>query len=76
MGDIRRLIDARGIRHRWLADRLGISRSHLSHLLSGDRRFTDAQAVRLAELLQIPVDYIRQAQPGAPSRSEPMEAGV
>lgn len=68
MGDVRGLIDARGIRHRWLADRLGISRSHLSHLLSGDRRFSEAQAARLAEILQVPVGYILPPQP------EPAEA--
>lgn len=39
---LRRLIDERGIRHVFLADRIGVTRSHFTRLLNGERAPTAA----------------------------------
>lgn len=52
---IARLIDERGLRKGWVAEKLGISASSLSRLIYGDRRMTLDEGVRLAELLGVDV---------------------
>lgn len=70
MDHVRRLIETQGRRLDWVAERVGISPSHLSNILAGRRQISAAQALALAEALQVPVEYILQTP------SEPMEAGV
>ncbi len=67
---ITRLVDAQGRRLDWLAERTGITPDHLSHILAGRRPLTPERALRIADALQVPVEYILQTP------SEPMEAGV
>ncbi len=68
---IARLIEAQGRRMDWLAERTGISQGYLSHILAGRRRLRSEHAQRIADALQVPVEYIRQSP-----EPEPQEAGV
>ena len=51
---LRRYLDSHGIRYQWMAERLGITPSHLSRLLSGERPLTIATAGRLSALFNEP----------------------
>jgi len=51
---LRAVIDERGLKHVWLADRLGISRQHLSNILAGRRSVTVERAERMRELVGVP----------------------
>lgn len=62
------LIAAQGRRMDWLAERVGISQGHLTHILAGRRRLRPEHAQRIADALGVPVGYILPAQP------EPAEA--
>ena len=54
-------IDAQGLRQDWLAERLGVSPSMLTHLLAGRRRLTEDMAEKLARELRLPIAFVRQA---------------
>lgn len=53
------IIEARGLRRDWLAARLGVSPSYLTRLLNGQRRMQPSIAIRMADVLQLPVDFIQ-----------------
>lgn len=55
---LRTLIDSRGIKHSWLARRLGRSSAWLSHILSGKRRLPADKAEELARLLSVPTEEV------------------
>jgi transcriptional regulator with XRE-family HTH domain len=59
---LRRLIDARGLRYSWVARRAGVSPALLSMVMSGRRRMTDALAERLADVLAVPVEVLREEE--------------
>lgn len=50
------LIAERGLRHGWVAARIGVSPAMLSHVMRGRRRLRVDTAQRLAELLGVPLD--------------------
>lgn len=56
------LIEARGLKKQWVADRLGMTPSHLSRLLRGERVITETVALKAAELFGVDV---RELVPGA-----------
>jgi transcriptional regulator with XRE-family HTH domain len=49
----------------WLADRLGLSRGHVSNMLLGHRRLPADVAERMALLLGVPRDLLAPAAEGA-----------
>jgi antitoxin component HigA of HigAB toxin-antitoxin module len=53
---IRDLIDERGLRHGWVAARIGVSPAMLTNVMRGRRRLRVDAAQRLAELLGVPLD--------------------
>ncbi len=55
------LIEARGLKKQWVADRLGMTPSHLSRLLRGERVITETVALKAAELFGVDV---RELVPG------------
>lgn len=48
-------IKAQGRHQRWLARQIGISESHLSRVVAGERTLPEEQANRIAELLMVPL---------------------
>lgn len=48
------VLEHRGIKDTWLATQLGISRSHLSRLLSGERSWTADLRAKAAQILMLP----------------------
>mgnify|MGYP000213596759 CR=1 FL=1 len=54
----RRLLDERGLRHSWVASRIGVSPATLSNALRGRRRLRADAAQRLAELLGVQADEL------------------
>lgn len=52
------VLDERGIKRRWLADRLGISPTFLSNVVAGQRRMAMPTAQRAAELLGLPFSLL------------------
>lgn len=50
---LRALIEERGLIHRFIADKLGITRSHFTRMLNAERPCTAAHAGELAALLGI-----------------------
>ena len=55
---IKRILDARGIRRRWLAEQLGVSPAYVSRLLSGERRWTRELRAEAARVLMLPEDVL------------------
>lgn len=53
------IISAQGRRQDWLACRIGVSRSYISHMVRGAARITPVMARRLAEALEVsPCDLL------------------
>lgn len=50
---LRELIDGRGLRHRFVADKLGVLPSSLTRLLNRDRELRASDLLVLAELLGV-----------------------
>ena len=50
---LRDLIDSRGLRHSFIAERLGLPRSSMSHLLDGNQELRARHLVALEELLGV-----------------------
>jgi len=55
---LERILDARGIRRRWLARQLGISDAYLSRLLSGEKRWPPRLRAETARVLMLPEDVL------------------
>lgn len=53
---LRRFLDERGIRYRWVAAKLGISPAHMTRLMDGERPLTAVNAQRLAVLFGVEVE--------------------
>jgi transcriptional regulator with XRE-family HTH domain len=49
------LLTAQGRKARWLAAQAGVSESHLSRVVSGERLATRSTAERVAAVLQVPL---------------------
>ena len=58
MDHIRGLIEARGLKYSYIAERLGVSRKTFSHIMTGRRRITVAEVVKLSELLNVSLEEI------------------
>jgi len=52
-------IQKKGLKIVWVAQQLGLSHSHLSRQLSGERPITSQQAERMSTLLDLPVDLFK-----------------
>jgi transcriptional regulator with XRE-family HTH domain len=55
---VRATIDTQGRKFAWVAERLGISYSYMTRLLSGGRRWTPALRARVAEVLRVPEEVL------------------
>jgi transcriptional regulator with XRE-family HTH domain len=49
------VMDAQGRKARWLATEVGISESHLSRVLKGERLISEPLANKIADKLQMPL---------------------
>jgi len=58
---LRELIDQRGLRYRWVAERIGKSPSMMSRWLNGDREPLQADIAALAWVLRLPVKRVRES---------------
>lgn len=56
-----RLLTLSGRSRRWLAGRLGIDESLVSRYATGDRRMPAETAQEIAEILNVPVEWLRPA---------------
>lgn len=59
---IRQLIEEQGVTVRYVADRTGYTRHHLSHVLAGREPVTDKLAAEVADLFRIPVAFLVDAE--------------
>jgi plasmid maintenance system antidote protein VapI len=59
-----RLIREQGRQKAWVAQQAGIHPTHLSKLLSGERRITPALARRLAGIFGVPTDTFAPQEEG------------
>lgn len=50
MNKIREIIKQKGLRSKWVADKLGVAESDLSNYKSGNRRVPQDKIVRLAKI--------------------------
>ena len=53
------LLEARGTRQQWLAHKLGMKESTLSRYLGGSRPAPEGFYERIADVLHVPVDFVR-----------------
>ena len=58
---LREMIDRKGLRHNWVAEKLEISTSYLSYILSGDRPCPDKIMPQLAGLLDVTLPQVWRA---------------
>jgi transcriptional regulator with XRE-family HTH domain len=56
---IERILEARGVRRDWLANRLGISPSRFTHIEAGRRPPPPGYYERAAAILGVPVEMVR-----------------
>lgn len=68
MENLKKILEARGHRHDWLAQQLGVSDSYLSRLLSGDRPWTPELRREASRVLMLPEELLFPSQP------EPVES--
>ncbi len=59
--DLREMIQQSGYRTRWLSEQMGVSRSLLNYVMTGQRRLTEVQAEKLAILLRQTLDAVVKA---------------
>jgi len=52
------LIRLKGMRRTWVAEQLQITPNYLSKLMNGERRITPELAVRIADVLGVPVNEV------------------
>lgn len=57
---LRELIDAQGRRYDWLAARIDKDPSILTKILKGTRILNEETARRAADVLQVPVEWLRE----------------
>ncbi len=50
---IREICKQKGIKHKWIYDQLGVSKSHFSHYLRGDRDLASGHIGKIKELLEM-----------------------
>lgn len=55
------MIQQSGYRTRWLSEQMGVSRSLLNYVMTGQRRLTEVQAEKLAILLRQTLDSVVKA---------------
>jgi transcriptional regulator with XRE-family HTH domain len=55
---VQRIIESRGIKTTWFAEQLGVSQSHISRLLSGERPWTPELRQKAAQVLMLPEDVL------------------
>lgn len=55
------MIQQSGYRTRWLSEQMGVSRSLLNYVMTGQRRLTEVQAEKLAILLRQTLDAVVKA---------------
>ena len=48
--NLRYLLEGQGTKFRWLADQVGISESHLSRIINGERFVSESLARRISEV--------------------------
>lgn len=53
--EIERLLREQGRKARWLAEQVGISESHLSRIVSGERRISESLAAQIAQAINAPL---------------------
>jgi transcriptional regulator with XRE-family HTH domain len=51
--NLRALLEAQGTKFRWLADRVGISESHLSRIINGERLVSESLGRRISEAARV-----------------------
>lgn len=71
---LRRELDERGIRHNWLANELGISKSHMSSLIAGRFNVTEKHAEQMCEALGAPFSSLFEFIDRSESRHAESEA--
>lgn len=59
---IKHLIESQGRRKTWISEQLGVTPSHLSRMIMGERPITDRNAQRLADILGVSVDDLRATE--------------
>lgn len=52
---LERVLAEQGRKARWLAQEVGISESHLSRIVTGERRVSEALATRISKAIQTPL---------------------
>ena len=55
--EIKGFIEEHGIKQSWIAERLNVSPSYLSLMLSGDRVISDLVKTKLMDILKIQENY-------------------
>lgn len=61
------LLEARGTRRQWLAQKLGMKESTLSRYLGGSRPAPPDLYERIADVLHVPVSFVQPPAPREPA---------
>lgn len=64
------VLDNRGIKRLWLANRIGVSGGHIANVLYGKRTVTRQVGERIADAVQVPFDLIFEFSDEHAKRSE------
>jgi hypothetical protein len=62
---IKRIADARGIKHSWLAKQVGLSRFEFSHIEANRRTAPDGYYETIARILGVPIEMIKREKKDA-----------
>jgi plasmid maintenance system antidote protein VapI len=54
--ELREFLDDRGLRYQWVAEKLGVTPSHMTRLMDGQRPITHDLALKLSGLFDVPAD--------------------
>lgn len=59
---LREFLDSQGRRYSWVAERIGVTPSHLTRLMDGERPVTTEVAAKLAELFSVPASSFIESE--------------
>lgn len=62
---IKELVESQGRMKSWVADQLGITPSHFSRMIMGERPITRRNAARLAEILGVSIKTLERDEVAA-----------
>lgn len=54
--DLKRIMDSKGVKQKYVADKIGTSTSYLGQILNGNKKMSTDVAIKASQALELPID--------------------